>query len=407
METNFNKYQQIMSTVAGCSAVVTFFVLVISTSATTIVFSLTALLVLLSGVYVTQAKRWLMNPVTLCFIAYYVVVLIGAMYSIGLSHDINKALIKQLRVVEVLFILPIFFQSRWRQWAINAFLIAMVVTLIASFVHCYIWPYAERTNLAPASAFKDNIVQSYLFAIAIGLLLNKALKVTGWQRWVLAVVTALMLFDNYAMSLSRTGYIVTTVVLLYWAYTQLPTRRFWLALVGLALILVGVFGTSTNFQTRTVDAVVNSKQYHKHQQADTQTSAGQRLEMLKRGWYMYTKRPVVGYGTGGFLQANQLYNLSHPKQPAVSFSSTNNIYLNAAVRYGVIGVVLLIVLLSILWVYAKNLPDDERYLMRIVLLCLLIGGLFNPWLTDSVPSHAFVLFSILTYGGYKIPSRIG
>ncbi|MDF1760981.1 MAG: O-antigen ligase family protein [Coxiellaceae bacterium] len=401
METNLNRYQQIMSTVAGCSAVVTFFVLSISTSATTILFALSALLVLLSGVYVTQVRRWLLNPVTLCFVAYYAVVLIGAIYSIGLMHDISKALLKQVRVIEALLLLPIFFQPRWRQWAINAFLLAMVVTLILSFVHYYIWPYAQRANLAPASAFKDNIVQSYLFAIAIGILLNKVIKADGWLRWGLVILIALLLFDNFAMSLSRTGYVVTAVVLLYWAYTQLPTRRFWMALVGLVLILFGVFGASSNFQARIIDAFSNSEQYHKHQQADTETSAGQRLEMLKRGWYMYTKRPVVGFGTGSFLQANQRYNVAHPKQPAVSFSSTNNIYLNAAVHYGVIGLVLLFIFLSVLWVYARHLSVDERYIMRIILLCLIVGGLFNPWFADTTPSHAFVLLAVLAYGGYR------
>ncbi len=405
MEANVNRYQQIMSTVAGCSAVVTFFVLSLSTSATTIMFALSALLVLLSGVYVTQVKRWLLNPVTLCFVAYYAVVVIGAFYSIGLMHDISKALLKQVRVIEALLLLPIFFQPRWRQWAINAFLLAMVVTLILSFVHYYIWPYAQRANLAPASAFKDNIVQSYLFAVAIGLLLSKVIKTDGWQRWGLVVLIALMLFNNFAMSLSRTGYVVTAAVLLYWAYTQLPTRRFWMALVGLVLILFGVFGASTNFQTRIIDAFSNSEQYHKHQQADTETSAGQRLEMLKRGWYLYTKRPVVGFGTGSFLQANQRYNLAHTKQPAVSFSSTNNIYLNAAVHYGAIGVILLVIFLAVLWIYAQYLPDDECYIMRSILLCLIVGGFFNPWLADTTPSHAFVLLAVLAYGGYR--PRVG
>lgn len=322
------------------------------------------------------------------------------MYSIGLPHDVNKALLRQIRVIEALLILPIFFQPRWRQWAINAFLLAMVVTLIVSFVHYYIWPYAERANLAPASAFKDNIIQSYLFAIAIGLLLNKVIKVIGWQRWGLAILIALMLFNNFTMSLSRTGYCVTAAVLLYWAYTQLPTRRFCMALVGLVLILLGVFGSSANFQSRMIDAFTNTAQYHKHQDADTQTSAGQRLEMLKRGWHMYTKSPLIGFGTGSYSQVNHRYNLEHPKQPAVTFANTNNIYLNAAVRYGVVGLVLLIILLSALWLYARYLPDEERYIMRIMLLCLIIGGFLNSWLTDTTQGHAFVLLSVLAYAAY-------
>ncbi len=399
MDANLNYYQQVMSRLAGYSAIVTCFVLPISTSATTILFALTALLVLVSGAYCQQWRRWLCNPASLCLLAYYAVILLGATYSIGSSHDISKALLQQLRVIEALLIMPVFFNKQWRKYAIIAFLVAMTLTVLASYVHYYIWGWQTRGQMSPACVFKDNIVQSFLMAIAIGLLMSKAIESVGLARWGMSLLIVLMLFNNFVMSVSRTGYVITFAVLLFWSFSYLPPKRVGLVCIGLLLLFFGLFGGNTTLSSRFEEAWKNSMQYTQ-QQPDMTTSAASRLEMLKRGWWLFKQSPVIGYGTGSLKQANTVYNQAHAHLPELKFANSNTIYLNAMTRYGVVGLILLFIFFTVLWWYAYRLPDQERYLVRVVLLSVLVGGLFNSWLTDFVPGYLLPLFVVISYSAW-------
>ena len=136
------------------------------------------------------------------------------------------------------------------------------------------------------------------------------------------------------------------------------------------------------------------------QQPDMTTSAASRLEMLKRGWWLFKQSPVIGYGTGSLKQANTVYNQAHAHLPELKFANSNTIYLNAMTRYGVVGLILLFIFFTVLWWYAYRLPDQERYLVRVVLLSVLVGGLFNSWLTDFVPGYLLPLFVVISYSAW-------
>lgn len=400
MEANLTPYQRVMSNVAGYSAVVTCFVVAISTTATTIMAALTALLVLISGVGFHSGRRWLRNPGTICLIAAYMLVLAGSFYSIGYHHDIVKTLVKYSRFIEGALILPIFFEEKWRRRGLIAFGVAVLLTLLVSYIHFYIWPFEHRANLGPASAFKDWIIQSFILALGLALVLPLIRRYRGWRQYGLIALAVLIVFDNFAMSMSRSGYVVTLVVLLFWAVSQLQSRHIAYFLLVVLIALLGIYQLSPTMHQRIGDAWHNTVQYHAEDDQRVETSASFRLEMLKRGIWLFKNRPWIGYGSGAYNKANLVYQSQHPYRPKFDFNSSNTIYLDVMVAYGVIGLLCLVCFLLALWLFATALPDYERYFMRVLLLSMMVGGCFNAWFSDSTPGYLFVLFIALCYGGY-------
>ena len=358
------------------------------------------------------------NPATICLSAAYALVLLGGVYSIASHHQIVHQYSKYLRLLEAALILPLFFQPIMRQRAWWGFMAAIVLTVLLSYVHFYIWPFGHLVraeagtgpSLGPASAFKDWIIQSYLLSVGLAWCLFEAGQQQGWRRWLLIALSAAIVFDNLAMSRGRAGYLLTMAVLLYWAILQLK----WRALLGFVLAMVlGVcvlYQFSPTMQLRLHDAWANAAQYQhasikkaKHTSAFGQedNSASYRMEMLKRGVWLYHQRPWLGFGTAAYIKANTIYEHQHVAAVKFPFNSSNTIYLDVMVAYGRVGLMLLVAFIVTLWLFEASLSDRERFMMRALLLILIIGGCFNAWFSDSTPAHTFAVLTALCYGSYQ------
>jgi O-antigen ligase len=382
---------------AGWSAVLLACFLPLSTSLSDMLFLLTAALVLASGIVRHRVYQFFSNPAALCFIILSLLLLLGTLYSPRSWSELSPYLLKMSRMLVVLFILPLFFFSTWRRRVFMGFAVAALCVLVCVYLnHFQIIDFHPRHH--PVGIFKDYIVESIFYNFLFFVCVYKCMMSSRrWVRVASALIAAALFFEIVFISPARTGLVVFVVLLVY---SCLFYRRRAITYAVLALILLGALGTyfsSTIIKSR----VETAKVALVHHDWKLRTSVGFRVLLAKRSWHLIEKKPWFGYGTGSIRSAYHHYNVAHPRALKVISDDANNTYINFLLEYGVVGLCIYVGLLAMLWRCARCLPEETRYYLRMVLLMLVVGGLFNSWLKDSAPGHFFLIFISLLFGGFS------
>ncbi|MDH5726852.1 MAG: O-antigen ligase family protein, partial [Nitrospira sp.] len=125
---------------------------------------------------------------------------------------------------------------------------------------------------------------------------------------------------------------------------------------------------------------------------------GWRLEYFYHTAEIIQDHPLMGVGTGGFVQAyrarTEQAGLDVPPHP-------HNQYLYIMVQVGVVGLGLLLWLFVQQWRWASLAGDEttHRLLARGVMVTIAVGCFFNPFLVDHTEKLFYCLFSGLLYSG--------
>lgn len=395
-------YQPFLGILAGSCSVLAFFFLAISTTFLDVFFMLTGFMVLLSG-FGSKPFSIFRSPVAYAFLSFYAVICLSALYSSAPWHEVFQYLLKFSKFGWALFLMPVFSSQRWASYALWGFLASIAVTLVLSYLRFFVWHFPANPAWGLASVFKGHIDQGFLFSIAMIILFELARDRQGYGRYICQTLAILIFINVLFMSEGRTGYVIALLLFIYWLSSAYQWKGFLMAL----LICIGALGTSylssSVFYNRVHQVVDESQGYGRGEQ---ETSVGTRLEMQTRALALIRERPWLGYGTGAMPSAYRHYVASYPQESSRVFDDANNIFLNIAVQYGVLGLLLYGFFLRYLWVNSKGLPVFERRIFQALLLTILVGGLANSWLKDSVESHFFVLMSVWCFSApyrYQAP----
>lgn len=406
-------YEQItrrIEILARASAILTLFILPISTSAFLVLFFSTTLLVLLSGHWQEKWNCIRNNPIAWCLFGFYGFYLIGVLYSIGSTSEILHQLLKFSWLLLAPLWMPLFTDTKWRQYGINAFLFAMSITLVLSYVKHFQWIHnphfwlALNHRFSPiiATVFKDHLIQSFLMSLAAMIFLFRFIQAKNWGYALLFVLATLNIL---LISQSRTGYVTFIILLVYMLFSQLTFKKACMICLSSAVILATflMFLPSIAHQ-RLHRAMQDIQQWKKGYE---QTSLGYRLAWQKNAIKLIEKRPIVGYGTGSIRAA---YATLPPEDTAQTgiVDNTSNEYLNVAVQFGGIGLLLFISFLVLQWRYSFLLADECGLLIQTLLIALCVGNLANSWLMDFTQGHYYALITALAFSGFSkhsIPSR--
>ncbi len=395
-------YERMMHRIEGLakgSAVATLFVLPISTSGTLILFLLTTLLILLSGHWKKKFHLIRSNPMTFYFFSFFALYLIGITYSIGTDYDIKQILLKFNWLLLSPLWLPLWAEDRWRQRALNAFLITMSVTLILSYIKYFHWIesttfwHSLNARLSDnTTVFKDYIIQSFLMSLAAMLFLYRFMQKKQLGYGILFV---LALFNILLVSQSRTGYIIFTLLLAYTLFSQLTLKK-----AGI------IFGTSVVIMTSLLIILPNTMQQrvdhaiydlHQWEKGHEKTSLGYRMAWQLHALELFKQRPLFGYGTGSIKTAYAHLPQQETWQTGI-VNNTSNEYLNIAVQFGSAGLLLFLGLLILQWRYSFYLPKEYGLLIQTMLIALSIGNFANSWLMDFTQGYYYALMMGVAFG---------
>lgn len=372
----------------------------ISTALDNILVAALLLCWLASGAYREKLAAVRGNPFALAAIGFFLLHVAGAAYSTGTRAEVLAALDK----ASILLLVPLLVSLRpgteWLHRALQAFLAALALTLFLSF---FIW-----WDLVPAGmfkgypfdpvVFKQKITHSVLTAFGAVTLTIAAREATD-RRWriALSVGAALAAFNVLFMVWGRTGQLVLLALFFY----LLVSWFRWRGLLAAALAGLAIGGTvylipSSSLHVRTLTTLREIEDWRAGKPA---TLANKRLETWSNSLELIRERPLFGFGTGGFAAAYARQVEGTGMDPARHAESQ---YLDTAAQLGLVGFIALVGLFASQWQWAARLATcTETTLARGLVILMVIGCLFNPFLRDHSEALFYAWLSGLLYAGLR------
>jgi O-antigen ligase len=385
--------------VAGWTATGLGFTIPIWTLVDSILMSLLVLCWIVSGNWAEKVRRVKANPVAVAALFLFAWMLLGTLWGDGSLEDRAGSLKKYAGLLFIPLLISMAIETGVRQRAILALAAALAVTLLLSFALEFgLIPSGGLIKGGPSNpfVFKKHITHNVLMAFGALLfawLAWQSRNVRWWWGWSLL---AIMAASNVVMMVQgRTGYVVLVGLVLLGAHQWFGWRGVTMAVVLLVIAFAGVYQVSTPFHDRVSLAASGVTQWDSH--SVVRDPIGERLEFYHHTIGIIREHPLVGVGTGGFVQAYA----ERARQAGVPVTSNpHNQYLLVMAQVGVVGVGLLVWLFAQQWRSALVATDKTYGLLgRGVVVTMAVGCLFNSLLIDHTEKLLYCWFSGLVYSG--------
>jgi O-antigen ligase len=385
-----------------------------SISATDIGISAAAGFCIISGEFFTQFKLIRFNPITLSILLLLAVVFAGMFWSIASWHDRWGAFHKYQKLLYFIFLLPLCLEQRWRERAISAFLLAITLTVILSYLLQYTSLHWGKIN-SPQFMFHSHIETSYFVAFSTYILVRRALYGHRY-RWLCWLLAAVFTFHEFFINNGRTGWIVYFgLVILFFMqqamahldnkthkalYIGIVFRSILLGTITILLLAIIIYNLSPSFHDRVSLLIPDFLSQHSQQINTSETQPHKpdlRISFFKYSLGLIREHPMMGMGTASF-------EAIYKKSPAVpgwrDLNNPHNEYLLIFVQGGLVGLYALLYFFYTQWCVSFRL-GDERQIAQALLLSGMISCFFNAFLYTSVTGHFYVLFLSLLFSRYS------
>ncbi len=350
-------------------------------SATSNVLGGALLLTLIAtGGYLAHWRRWRVHPFALATLILFAVIFIGASYSNAPSDEIRRALTKYSRLLYAPIAIAVLTDERWRRRALFAWMIAMLITLLLSYLHVvWAFPFAklhQPHELDDHFVFKHHITQNVMMSVFFVAAFAEAwrCRLAGSQAargWAWLAVAAAAAVNILYFVHGRAGYVtllVNLVVIAFLAFVAARDTRLRLA-AGALVVIALIAATASDMvreRLRTAFSEVESSQ-----EQGIKTSIGQRMEYASKSIELVQARPVLGWGAGSYAMEYCRIAKSLEWCKIGSYNPHNQ-FLFFAVQFGLLGLVALIAwLLTAGWVMRK-LPLGDKLVGYSLLATLLV-----------------------------------
>lgn len=370
------------------------FFLPLSTSIAVVLFPLAAILSLFSDRWKNRWRTITSHPVAIFLIAFVLLYIIGIFYSPASQQDILHRFSKlSVFVCATALLISFVCESYWQRYILNAFLMAMLVTLTLSYIKYFFHPsWLFHSRFDNASVFKDHIIQNFLMAITAFIFFYQYAKKFNF-RWLYGLLAIAAIFNVLFISDGRSGYFIFGALLFYTGILYFRWQGLFITLL-IAVVLSGLaFHLSNEFRLRIIQIVSDTKHY---QQGLTNTSIGIRIQSIKNAYLLFKEKPWLGHGTGSFRIVYATLPQDQTKATGIIPLAYNS-YLNVGVELGILGIIFLLLNFILQWQYSFFLSEEYRYLVQILLISMIIGCLANPWLSDTTELHLYALFLVISF----------
>jgi O-antigen ligase len=264
---------------------------------------------------------------------------------------------------------------------------------------------ALKPVVAPGVPVKDYIDQSQEFTLCAVALAYPVITLFRVKRILLAVllmaVSLSFVVNMIFVIVSRTALVTMPVMLLVFALLHLKWRSVVVILCATTVLAGLAWAISPALQRRTDSFLTD---YRLYKERDLPTSIGLRIEFWQKSLRFFAEAPVFGHGTGS---ARGLFERAAVGQPggagAEIIGNPHNQTLNAAVQWGVIGVIVLYAM----WLQHLLLFRGEGLVTWIGLLVVaqnIFTSLFNSHLFDFHEGWMYVL-GVGVAGGMVLKAR--
>lgn len=231
---------------------------------------------------------------------------------------------------------------------------------------------------------------SVYFVFLIPFLVHRFFFSAGFLRRALYAALTLATLSGIVYLGSRASFVVTLflIVVLAFQYLRLLRPRLvgfvlaW-AFISAALVLLLIPQAYWTKQRTMFDTVTDS-------------SVSMRVDFLKTGWELFKRKPLLGFGPGGFMEeyATTLYSAKHAGEPEDYRMRAHNTYLEVLVGSGTVG---LLCFLALIGVALRNYRTAARHALEA-------GDLEHKLMTNAYEAAFLVnllLFFFISYLSMK------
>lgn len=350
-------------------------------------------------------KKWGLirsNPVALLCLGMFGLLIVGGFYGDASWGEVVRYLGKYSNLLLVPLLIPIFQDAPMRRNGLRAFFLAMIVTLVLSYlISAGLLPgggYIKGSE-SHGIVFRSYITHNVLVAFsAFGFAtLARMTESPPWRvLWVaLAVIAA---YNVLFMVKGRTGYLVLGVLFVYFFVDWLRWRGLVIAIGCASLLVVSAFQFSDVFQTRFTETAADFYMWRSEEVREERgRGLGLRLVWYQSSLAIIRDSPLFGVGTGGFEQA-LAEKVKHSGVPVTG--NPHSEYLFITVQLGLVGLAALLYLFYTQWRLSAYLPGlFEQNLARGLLLTFMTTCLVNSSLLDHGEGLFYAWMSGLLFAG--------
>ncbi len=355
------------------------------------------------GNYAQKRASFIENPVSLCALGLFTLLLLGTLWGNQPYGDARHYLLKYLDLVFVPLLIYYFRDPVTRQRGLLALAGALMLMLELSFlVKAGILSTGELIEGTPISpvVFKFRVTHNFLMAFGAFLFMWLAIAAPAGSRsrigwWILAALAA---FNVTMMVEGATGYLTLGALGLMMAITRMSRRALFAASLALAVFVSLPSPLLQRAATLTVEL-----QLWQPGVAARNSSSGLRLEFYRNTLDIISEHPITGTGTGGFPSA---YAARVQGTAMLPSHNPHNEYLMIAAQLGLLGLGVMGLLFFVQWRTAPKLPTQlERNLARGLVLAMVVGCAFNSFLLDHAEGLFYAWLTALLYAGLPASTK--
>ncbi|MBU0744208.1 MAG: O-antigen ligase family protein [Gammaproteobacteria bacterium] len=388
---NLSKFKQKCELASKICAVAAAPAIVLSTAAAVILFPLAIILNIAAGNLREKFNLIVRNPVTLAFLLFFLLFLIGSTYSTGPITDVLIVLRKHAKYLLAVMLFPVFMEEKWRNYAILSFIGGILVMLVASYLRTH--GYLSWGATGAVEIFKSSIDFNFLMAFAAYLSLFKIASASSRYRMAWIIIFILIVHTVLFRSMGRSGYFIFMALMLLFFEQKMGWRGLIIAGASVTLLFVLAFSFSSTFKGR-INFIFNDIKVY---QQNENTSVGLRMTFVKNGIKLIKAHPVFGAGTGSYVKEYSSIKPTPLDLNVITAPNPHNEYIYIGVQFGIVGLIVLLLFFSIpLW-YSKFLPEKEKYIARGVIVSIMLGSLSNTCLSDITMRHFYIYFIALAF----------
>ena len=212
--------------------------------------------------------------------------------------------------------------------------------------------------------------------------------------WLIAFITTLLpIFYSQARGLWLA---LSVAILLLVIKSFINNKKSILLLIPLILVTaIPTYLASDKITQRIEQTISETKQISA---ANLNTSIGMRLQMWKAALYLSTESPIIGVGDKHIAYKKELAEQGIISSSIIHYSHYHNQFLNELVKYGVIGLLLLLFSIFLPIYYYLKVENQYKRPAIWVLLIFLIASLTDVPFQHAQPiTFYFIVMYIALY----------
>ena len=356
------------------------FLIPISQTIKSTVFTFIVILFLLRGNIVFYIKEALKNRVVRAFVYLFLIYAVGLLWSENIKEGLYW--VKSVKYGLYLMVFITFTDGRYISKVISAFILGMLVSELISYsmlLGVMPWSlilgdikfYATKT-IGDPSPFLNHIHYGVLLAFVVMLLGQRVLySNTSKIMKVFMSLFVLSATTNIFITGGRTGYITFLLLLLFLGVSYLRKYFILLMLAG-GLVFGGAYSFSPIFKAN-VKRTQNSVSSLFNKEASFNTSIGTRIGLFYYGSKIIKQNPIIGIGSGDSM--DEIKKITPKKWQEIHRQPhEHNQFLSVFVKLGIVG---LLIFLNVYYQIFRYKQDDKelRFIMIVSSLAIAFGVL--------------------------------